>query len=176
MTLDNLSGTADAMNGTRPIFTAIITPHRSLGPRGFLILMAVMSVFSFAAGIAFLIMGAWPVFGFFGLDVALLYLAFRINYRRATAFEEVVITPEQMTIRKVSHHGKVREWSANPLWVRLEQEVDADYGVERLDLVSRGERVSVAGFLGPDEKVSFALALDRALALAKRGPDRTVLP
>jgi uncharacterized membrane protein len=173
MTLDNLSGTASAVDRAPPIFTAIITPHRSLGPRGFLILMAVMSVFSFAAGIAFLMMGAWPVFGFFGLDVALIYLAFRINYRRATAFEEVIVTPEQMTVRKTSHHGKVREWTANPLWVRLEQEVDDDYGVERLDLVSRGERVSVAGFLGPDEKVSFARALTHALAQAKRGPDRT---
>lgn len=161
------------MDSARPIFTAIITPHRSLGPRGFLILMAVMSVFSFAAGIAFLMIGAWPVVGFFGLDVALLYLAFRINYRRATAFEEVIVTPESMTVRKVSHHGKVREWSANPLWVRLEQDIDEEYGIERLDLVSRGERVSVAGFLGPDEKVSFARALDRALAQAKRGPDYT---
>jgi uncharacterized membrane protein len=175
MTLDNPSATASTMDSARPIFTAIITPHRSLGSRGFLILMAVMSVFSFAAGIAFLMVGAWPVFGFFGLDVALLYLAFRINYRRASAFEEVVITPEAMTVRKVSHHGKVREWSANPLWVRLEQDVDEEYGIERLDLVSRGERVSVAGFLGPDEKVSFARALDRALAQAKRGPDRSVL-
>jgi uncharacterized membrane protein len=164
------------MNGTPPLFTAIITPHRSLGPRGFLILMAVMSVFSFAAGIAFLIMGAWPVFGFFGLDVALLYLAFRINYRRATAFEEVIVTPEQMTVRKTSHHGRVREWTANPLWVRLEQDVHEEYGIERLDLVSRGERVSVAGFLGPDEKVSFARALTNALAQAKRGPDRTMVP
>jgi uncharacterized membrane protein len=172
MTLDNLSATGSALDRVPPIFTAIITPHRSLKPRGFLILMAAMSVASFAAGLTFLMMGAWPVFGFFGLDVALLYLAFRINYRRATAFEQVIVTPEKMTVRKVSHHGRVREWTANPLWVRIEQEIDADYGVERLDLVSRGERVSVAGFLGPDEKVSFARALTEALAQARRGPDR----
>ena len=167
MTLGNLSATA----GAPPIFTAIITRHRSLGSTGFLILMSSVALASFAAGIAFLMMGAWPVFGFFGLDVALLYFAFRINYRRATAFEEIVVTPESMIVRKVSHHGQLREWRANPLWVRLEQEVHEEYGIERLDLVSRGERVSIGGFLGPDEKGSFARALGHALAQAKRGPD-----
>ncbi|MGE0565419.1 MAG: DUF2244 domain-containing protein [Pseudolabrys sp.] len=169
MTSDNLS----ALEGAPPIFAAIITPHRSLGSTGFLILMAAVAVVSFGAGMAFLMMGAWPVLGFFGLDVALLYWAFRINYRRASAFEEITVTPEFMAVRKVSHRGEVKEWRANPLWVRLEQDVHEDYGVERLSLVSRGERVAVGGFLGPEEKVTFAHALDRALAQAKRGPDRS---
>lgn len=170
MTSDNLSATEA---GPPPVFAAIVTPHRSLGSTGFLILMAAVTVVSFGAGIAFLIIGAWPVFGFFGLDVALLYWAFRINYRCASAFEEITVTPEAMTVRKVSHRGEVHEWRANPLWVRLERDIHEDYGIERLDLVSRGERVSVGGFLGPMEKVGFARALDHALAQARRGPDRS---
>ncbi len=59
------------------IFSAVLTPHRSLGSIGFLVLMIVFGVISFIAGMAFLLMGAWPVFGFFGLDVLLLYWAFR---------------------------------------------------------------------------------------------------
>ena len=75
---------------------------------------------SFIAGLVFLSMGAWPVFGFFGLDVLLLYWAFRLNYRHAAAYEEVQLTPAALTVRKVNHRGIAREWVLNPLWVRLE--------------------------------------------------------
>ena len=50
------------------IFSALLTPHRSLGPTGFLILMACLGGLSFVSGIIFVSLGAWPVFGFFGLD------------------------------------------------------------------------------------------------------------
>jgi uncharacterized membrane protein len=157
------------------LFSAIITPHRSLGGLGFFILMGVVSVVSFAAGMVFLIMGAWPVFGFFGLDVLLIYWAFRINYRRALAYEEVMVTPTELRIRKVSHRGKVAEWTLNPLWVRLDRDTHAEFGIERLFLVSRGRKLPIAGFLSPPEKESFAAALGAALGEAKRGPTRTLL-
>src|ERR1043165_9074323 len=118
------------------LFSAIITPHRSLGGVGFLVLMGVVIVVSFAAGMVFLLMGAWPVFGFFGLDVLLIYWAFRINYARAAAYELVRVTPVELRVRKVSHRGKVREWVLNPLWVKLERLSHEEYGIERLWLVS----------------------------------------
>jgi uncharacterized membrane protein len=124
---------------------------------------------SFITGVAFLMMGAWPVFGFFGLDVLLLYWAFRINYRHAVAYEEVTVTPSALTLRKVSHHGRVREWTLNPLWVRLEKVVHEEYGIEQLSLVTRGKEFVIASFLGPDEKASFARELGNALSQAKRG-------
>jgi uncharacterized membrane protein len=63
----------------------------------------------------------------------------------------------------------VVEWVLNPLWVRLDQKSHAEFGIERLYLVSKGRRVSVGSFLGPDEKASFAKALLAALQAAKRG-------
>jgi uncharacterized membrane protein len=155
------------------IFAAIITPHRSLGPTGFLILMACLGGLSFVSGIVFVSIGAWPVFGFFGLDVLLVYLAFRANYRSARAYEEVTVTASELTVRKVNHRGGVRQWTLNPLWVRLERIVHAEFGIERLFLVSHGRRVAIAGFLSPAEKASFARALSSALGEAKRGPART---
>jgi uncharacterized membrane protein len=53
--------------------------------------------------------------------------------------------------------------------------VHAEFGIERLFLVSHGRRLAIAGFLGPQEKESFALALSAAIGEAKRGPTRTVL-
>src|SRR6266850_8369807 len=152
------------------LFSARLTPHRSLNRTGFLVLMAFLSAVSFAAGIAFLLMGAWPVFGFFGLDVLVIYWAFRINFRRAAAIEEISVTPSELRVRRVSHRGHVVEWVLNPLWVQLNQKTHAEFGIEKLYLVSRGRRVSVARFLGADEKASFAKALTAALQAAKRGP------
>jgi uncharacterized membrane protein len=157
------------------IFSAVITPHRSLGATGFLVLMLCLGSLSFVSGMAFLLLGAWPVFGFLGLDVLLVYVAFRANFRAARAYEEVTVRPSELTIRKVSHHGRVREWTLNPLWVQLDRIVHDEFGIERLFLVSRGRRLTIASFLGPDEKASFARALSNALGEAKRGPTRTVL-
>jgi uncharacterized membrane protein len=156
------------------IFSAVLTPHRSLSRKGFLILMTVLGLISFATGTVFLLAGAWPVFGFCGLDVLLIYFAFRLSYRRAKAYEQVTVTPSELTVRQVSHYGRINEWTLNPLWVKLDRVVHAEFGIERLFLVSHGRRLAIAGFLGPQEKESFALALSAALGEAKRGPTRTV--
>ena len=157
------------------IFSAVLTPHRSLSPTGFLIFMLVLGGISFVSGMVFLMAGAWPIFGFFGLDVLLVYWAFRINYRAARAYEEVMVTPSELRVRKVSHRGKVAEWSLNPLWVRIDRDTHEEFGIERLFLVSRGRRLLIAGFLSPPEKESFADALAAAIGEAKRGPTRTVI-
>ena len=156
------------------IFSATITPHRSLGRAGFVVLMLVIGLVSFVAGMVFLIAGAWPVFGFFGLDVVLIYWAFRVNYRAARAYEEVIVTASELRVRKVSARGQVAEWTLNPLWTRLDQQTHAEFGIEKLFLVSRGQKLPVANFLGPDEKADFAAALGAALGEAKRGPTRTI--
>jgi uncharacterized membrane protein len=97
-----------------------------------------------------------------------------VSYRRAKAYEEVTVTPSELTVRQVSHQGRISEWTLNPLWVRLDRVVHAEFGIERLFLVSHGQRLAIAGFLGPQEKESFAHALSAALGEAKRGPTRTV--
>jgi len=167
-----ISGNAQDLEPT--LFSAIITPHRSLSGTGFLILMTAFGVVSFAAGMMFLLMGAWPVFGFFGLDVLLVYWAFRLNYRSARAYEEVMVTASELRVRKVSPRGKVAEWSLNPLWVRLDRDSHEEFGIERLFLVSRGRKLPIGGCLSPPEKESFAAALGAAIGEAKRGPTRTV--
>ena len=136
--------------------------------------MITIGSISFVAGMMFLMLGAWPVFGFFGLEVALVYWAFRANYRAARAYEEVKVTATELTVRKVSHLGKVREWTLNPVWVRLDRIVHEEFGIERLFLVSRGRRLPIASYLGAHEKESFARALGEALGEARRGPTRNL--
>lgn len=157
-----------------PLFSALLTPHRSLGAPGFLILIAAFAAISFAVGMMFLLMGAWPVSGFFGLDVLVLYWAFRVNYRAAQARELVTVTPSALTVRKTCWRGRAAEWTLNPLWVRLHCETHEEFGIRRMFLVSRGRRLPIATFLPPEEKKSFADALGEAIGEAKRGPTRTV--
>ena len=82
----------------------------------------------------------------------LVYWAFRANFRAARAYEEVTVTAVRAHLRKVNPRGEVREWTLNPVWVRLDRIVHEEFGIERLFLVSHGRRLSIAGFLGPDEK------------------------
>jgi len=167
---------ADNAAGDEPtLFSATLTPHRSLGRTGFVVVMALMGGISFTAGLVFFIAGAWPVVGFLGLDVLLVYVAFRVSYRTAAAYEQVTVTPTALTVRKVTHRGAVAEWTLNPVWVRLQREVHEEFGISRLYLVSHGRRLPIAAFLGPDEKASFATALAAALGQARRGPTHTVL-
>jgi uncharacterized membrane protein len=157
------------------IFSAVITPNRSLDRVGFVVLMSLVAFVSFVGGLVFFIAGAWPVVGFFGLDVALLYWAFKLNYAHAAAYEEVTVTAAELKLRKVSHRGEVREWTLNPLWTKLDREAHADFGLLRLFLVSRGRRLAIATYLSPHEKEGFADALGAALSEAKRGPTRTAV-
>jgi uncharacterized membrane protein len=161
--------TGNSFEGEPTLFSALLTPHRSLDRTGFLLLMAFVSVVSFVAGLVFLSMGAWPVFGFFGIDVLAIYWAFKTNFHRAAAYEEISVTPSALHVRRVTHLGHVSEWTFNPLWVRLDIVTHEEFGVERLSLVSRGKSLGIASFLGPDEKTSFAKALTGALNAAKRG-------
>src|SRR5919197_4265317 len=92
------------------LFSALLTPHRSLNRTGFVVLMVFVSVVSFVAGVAFLLMGAWPLFGLFGLDVLAIYWAFKINFRSAQAREEISVTPSELRVRRISHRGQVAEW------------------------------------------------------------------
>ena len=173
MTAQNQTGNEAPPEPT--LFSAIITPHRSLSGTGFIVVMSLIGGMSFAGGLFFFLLGAWPVIGFLGLDVLLVYWAFRANYRAAAAFEEVTVTASELRLRRVSHRGQVAEWTLNPLWTQLQRETHEEFGLLKLFLVSRGRRVAVAGFLSPKEKESFAAALSAALGEAKRGPTRALV-
>ena len=156
------------MSTTEPLFTAILSPHRSLSLHGFNILMGVVGLVSFTVGIGFLTMGAWPVLGFFGLDVVLIYLAFRRNYLDARAFEEISLSRQELKIRRVSARGREVQYSFNPYWTRLV--VDRrSWGIAAIALTSSGRRLLIGSFLSPNDRASFADALSNALANARTG-------
>lgn len=159
----------DPADDPAPLFAARITPHRSLAPSGARLVLVLCCLATVGSSIPFIVLGAWPVAGFFGLDLVAIAIAFKASFRSAKGFEEVVLTPLELLFRKVTHRGEHSERRFNPLWTRLDREHDEDYGLMALALVSRGERVVIARELSPPERADFADAFGDALARAKRG-------
>lgn len=153
----------------RPIFAARLTPHRSLSRNGFLILMAFVGLISFCAGVMFLKVGAWPVIGFFGLDVLIFWFAFQMNYRSGRVVEELAVWPHQLTVRQTAPSGRRREYRLNPFWTRFRVDRHAEFGITRMTLASRQGELSIGSFLNPVDRESFAVAFGQALARARRG-------
>lgn len=152
-------------------FNALITPHRSLSPRGFTILIGIVAAMNFTAGILFMAQGAWPVFGFCGLEVVLVWWAFRANYRAARAHETVQLSDEELRIRRVDAKGNARAFSFQPYWVRVALREEPDESTH-LHLMSHGRDLEVAAALSAPEREDFARALDEALAKLRSAPLR----
>jgi uncharacterized membrane protein len=149
-------------------FDATLRPFRSLPPRGFFWVMAVLSLAGFCAGVGFVLAGAWPVTGFFGIDVALVYLAFRVSYRSARQTETVRLTENALDVERISVRGETRRWRLQPFWLRIEYEEDEEGEQNRLVLASHGRSLAVGTFLSPPERKSLAMALKDAFAAWRR--------
>ena len=150
-----------------PFFKALLTPHRSLGRTGFTILMGALLFGWAVTGVIFLSHGAWPVFGFFGLDVLLVYVAFRANYRAARAREEVSVSRIALDIRKTAPSGRTEEHHFNPFWARFSVARHQEIGITGMLVEGQGRSVPIGSFLNPDDRESFATAFSQALATAK---------
>lgn len=162
--------TAEAAQGPdTPLFLASIRPNRSLGRDGVRLAIALVAICGVVCSIPFMIAGAWPVAGYFGLDVALLWIAFRVNNRGGEEREEVELTYVALALRRFAPRRPAREWRFNPAWARLERGASDEYGLTRLTLVAAGSRIDIARLLSPRERAEFADAFEERLNLARRG-------
>jgi uncharacterized membrane protein len=152
-----------------PPMRFVLTPYRSLSRSGFLIVMGLLASISFVAGLAFAWIGAWPVLGFFGLDVALIWLAFRMNYRSGRQLETIEIEDGRLTLTHFDPRGRARSTTLAAAWVdvRLHQAGD---GRTAISLASHGREHAFGSFLTDEERAELAPALRSALVAARGGP------
>ena len=149
-------------------WSVTLTPHRSLGRRGYLMLFGFVVAANLVIAVFFLILKAWPVFGFLGLDVALVGFALKANEKSARQSERILIESDDLRLIKQGPKKATQEKSFNRRWTRVLLEYDeAREMVGRLFLVSRGERTEIASFLGADERQSLANELKSVLATPK---------
>lgn len=146
----------------RPFFERVLMPHRSLPSRNFHLLMGLLGLISFAVGVGFVAIGAWPVIGFFGLDVALVYLAFRLNYRTARQSETIRLADETFTVERVTVRGERTNWRFQPFWVRVILEERPDTS-NRLLVASHGRSLPIGEFMPPATRRELAVTLRDAL-------------
>jgi uncharacterized membrane protein len=140
---------------------AVLTPHRSLSQRGFARLLGGFALLNMMISLIFVSQGAYPVAAFLILDVILLWLAFRMNYKAGQEEERVRVAPLYLHVFRRDPKGRAAHWVVSPLWAR----VSADRAAVRIS--SAGKTVLVGQFLSPDERVAFSKALSEALSAAK---------
>ena len=147
-----------------------LTAERSLSQRGFRVLFGIFLIVSLSISLPFVLFGAWPIAGFFGLDALLLYFGFQANFRAARAYETIIVSSLELRIEKVSASGQRRLWRFHPWWTRLLRTEDEEFGLQKLTIVSRERALEVATSLGGREKEEFARVLTAALEQARKGP------
>lgn len=148
------------------VFDAILHPNRSLGRRGFAILMVAAAAISVTLGAALLIAGAWPVAGLYGLELAILYGAFRASYHDGRRYEKVRLTADRLTVERIDPSGSRAIWTFQPYWLTVTIDDPTEHH-SRIVLSSHGRSLVVGSFLSPDERLEFANALRMALDRAK---------
>ncbi|WP_331372820.1 DUF2244 domain-containing protein [Sinorhizobium chiapasense] len=161
-------GNAETSINDQPIFAAELTPYRSLGLKGFKVLLMIAGAMSLVHVFVFLVIGAWPIVFFFGLDFVLLFGAFWLNYRSARAREEVSISRTDVSVKKFTPSGRMIEHRFNPFWARFSIRRHQEIGIVSMWIIGGGRQTDIGSFLNRDDRETFALAFARALATARR--------
>ncbi len=158
----------DAKRSDDAHLDVVLYAHRSLPPRNFVFIMAVVAGVGALFGIAFAVHGAWLVLPFFGCEILLIYFAFRLSYRAARGYEAIRLTDDALTVEQVAPTGARRHHEFRPPhWLQVELSGEAA-GKRHLRLLSHGRRLEIGAFLSRAEKVAFTDVLRGALA--KLGP------
>lgn len=154
--------------GNSKVWEATLTPHRSLNRGGFHVLMGLVLLVSVIVAGMFVALGAWPIAGFAGLDVLLVWWAFRVNFADARKLERISITEHELVLDRESERHPPEQQRFVRRWVRVELEEDRERElIGRLLLVSGRSRIAVGEFLGPEERKTLAEALKSALAIPR---------
>lgn len=105
-----------------------------------------------------LAVGAWPVLGFMGLDIWLLWWLFKRSFLDARRSETLVLTDRELLVDRVAPDGEREEHRLDAYWLRLE------VTEERLVAISKGNRLVLGRFLAPEARLALAEQLKAALA------------
>ena len=154
----------ESKDHTKPGFTVTLRPNRSLSRQGLAVIIGIVAGLNLVAGLFFWVVGAWPVVGFMGLDVALIWWALRRNWFDGDRFEQITITGDDVLLTRNPVHGPPSRHSFNRRWLRIDLEFDeARELVGKLFLAYRNERHEIGSFLGSEDRLSLCRALRAAV-------------
>ncbi len=145
-----------------PLFRAHLTPHRSLSRRAFRRIMLGVTLFSLTVSTVAFLAGAWPVFGFMGLDILLVYVAFSVSYRRGRISELLELDEQALTVERTDPRGRRLSWRLQPAWLRVEL-AEPILPQTAVVLRSHGQELPIGVFLHPEQRREVARDLEGAL-------------
>jgi uncharacterized membrane protein len=145
------------------LFEAVSTPPATLSARGMRWLCALAAVAAAVPAVVFTLLGAWPVLGFIGVEVALvLGLVAMLRRQSRAKVERIMLVHGKLVIHRNDGRGGRDSTELDAYWTRLSLEEPAGGGAV-LQASARGRSVEVGRFLAPAEKRDLADALEAAL-------------
>jgi len=150
------------MNKNKKLYSITLKPYRSLNKIGFITMMVVLSGFSFITGIIFMKKGAWPVFGFFGLDILLVYIFFRLSYKSGKEFEVINLTKKKLIIKKYKEKKIIKTYILDANWVKIQIQNPLEHS-SKLQISSKNKSIIIGSFLRLDEKIEVLQNIENAL-------------
>ena len=169
---------AQIQSKSQPLERLTIWPHRSLSRKGFLVLITILAGLLSTIGVGFFLAGAWPVIGFLGLELLVVWGAFKLNYRAAKVRETIETNTETLKIEHTDERGKsaITEFPVGWLRVHLSPSVTPDESSryrQRVILSSHGRKAEVGAFLHPAEKAKLSREVDGMVSRSRAARDKT---
>lgn len=171
-TIENMPPTVTGrsrLNGPDPVseeedfrFHALLYPNRSLSADGFRRVLAVVIGVNVFNAVVYFTVGAWPVAFFCGLDILIVWWAFRLSYAQGRRHERVMLTDDALWISRVLPSGHETRWKLDPFWARVEIERPVSHETQ-LRVIEKGRTLILGSFLSPRERGELASALADAL-------------
>ncbi|MDB5493946.1 MAG: hypothetical protein JWP86_1283 [Phenylobacterium sp.] len=146
---------------------AEIRPNRSLSERGFIVLIAVVTLANCASAAVFVAMGATFVPIFLGIDLLAVIAAFLASFHAAKRVERVQVTARDVRVTSETPKASRLIWESPTAATRVHVERDEGRTIG-LKLALSDRELPVAVALSPPERAEFAKALQRAIWQAKR--------
>jgi uncharacterized membrane protein len=129
--------------------------NNSLSSSGRYLALGIILVAPLGIALAFTwVFGAWLILPFAGLEMAVLYLAFRYIDRHAADYERVAIIDDRLDV-EVVNAGRMSRFEFNRCWAQV---VCAEDG-SRLALRSHGFELEIGRHMNHEQRLEAARAL-----------------
>jgi uncharacterized membrane protein len=137
-------------------FSRVDRRNNSLSSTGRLLVFAFIFAISIGIAAGFALLGAWLILPFAGLEMLVLWLAFRYIDRRAGDYERIAIAGDRVEI-EVCDAGRRSRHELNRLWAQLAGEGG------RLALRSHGREYVIGRYLDDEQRLALRREIGRHL-------------
>jgi uncharacterized membrane protein len=136
-------------------FTLVARRNNSLSSAGRTVVVGSLATISLVISLAFAVQGAWMILPFAGLEVLIVYLAFRCLERHAGDFESLSIQDDRVLIVR-RERGEVSRDEFNRYWAQVVLQPDRWGRQVVLALRSHGRQVEFGRHLTEEQRVEAA--------------------